>query len=203
MLGETSVEERSHSGQQFTYQDYLGWSEDERWEIVNGKALNMTPAPSVSHQRIVRKINGHFWDNRDKLKNCEFFSAPIDVVFDEYNVVQPDFLVVCSKKQILEKNIQGAPELVIEVISPSSSSYDRREKKALYESFGVNEYIIIYPDLCNIERYVLEKNSYGKPEILNHDDTLSLKTFSLEIKLNEIFDTPVSFKTTKKTPQTK
>ncbi|RME64394.1 MAG: Uma2 family endonuclease, partial [Nitrospirae bacterium] len=119
----------------FSYQDYLTWPEDERWELIDGEAYCMSPAPKVKHQRILNNLAYEF--TRQLKEGCKHFIAPTDVVLDEFNVVQPDLFVVCSKKKITEDNIQGAPDLVVEITSPATELKDRREKKALYERFGV------------------------------------------------------------------
>ncbi len=169
----------------FTYQDYLTWPEDERWELIDGEAYCMSPAPRIKHQRILSKLDYEF--NR-QLTRCQHFIAPTDVVLDEFNVVQPDLFVVCSKKKITEENIQGAPDLVIEITSPNTELKDRREKKALYERFGVKEYIIVFPEREYLERYVLKNKKYGPPEIFNWDETLKLRAFRMEFRLWEVFE---------------
>ena len=85
-------------------------------------------------------------------------------------------------------NIQGAPNLIIEIVSPSTELKDRREKKNLYEKFGVKEYIIVFSEREYLERYVLENGKYGAPEIMNWDEVLKLKAFDIEINLWEIFE---------------
>ncbi len=172
----------------FTYQDYLTWPEDERWELIDGQAYCMSPAPRVKHQRILWRLTECFVNNKDALKGCIPFNAPTDVVFDEFNVVQPDFFVVCSKRKITEDNIQGAPDLVIEITSPNTEIKDRREKKALYERFGVKEYIIVFPEREYLERYVLKNKKYGSPEIYNWNETLKLRTFRIQLRLWEVFE---------------
>ena len=145
--------------QKYTYQDYLDWPNDERWEIIEGVAYNMTPALRVIHQRISRNIEVILVSEiRSKKKECELFDAPTDVVFDQYNVVQPDVFVICDNSKITEDNIQGAPDLIVEVTSPSTRIKDKREKKKLYEKFGVKEYIIVYPEDELVERFFLEKD---------------------------------------------
>jgi len=176
----------------FTYQDYLRWPDDERWELIDGQAYSMSPAPKTRHQRILWRLTEVFVNNKDALKSCIPFYAPTDVVLDEFNVVQPDLFVVCSKKKITEDNIQGAPDLVIEITSPATELKDRREKKALYERFGVKEYIIVFPDREYLERYVLKNKKYGPPEIYNWDETLKLRTFRMELRLYEVFEKELS-----------
>ena len=169
------------------YQDYLKWPDDERWEIIDGKAYDMSPAPKVRYQKIAGKIYRSIADISET-KNCTPFLAPTDVVFDDFNVVQPDIFIVCYKNKITEDNIKGAPNLIIEIASPSTELKDRREKKNLYEKFGVNEYIIVFPEREYLERYTLCNNKYEAPEIFNWDETLKLKAFDIEISLWEIFE---------------
>ena len=172
----------------YTYQDYLNLPDDKRCEIIDGEFYDMTPAPKVKHQRISRKVSEILFANREKLKGCEYFIVPTDVVFDEYNIVQPDIFVVCDNTKITEDNIKGAPDLIIEIVSKSTELKDKREKKNLYEKFKVKEYIIIYPERDYIERFYLEDNSYPAPDIFNWDEKITLKTFDIEINLWEIFE---------------
>ena len=172
----------------YTFKDYLTWPDDEKWEIVGGMAYNMTPAPTVKHQSIVWKICRVIDKNDEKIGDCSAFSAPTDVVLDEYNVVQPDIFVVCDKGKITEENIQGAPDLIIEVVSPGTEVKDRREKKNLYERFGVREYILVFPEREYVERYGLQEGKYHGPEIFNWDETMNLTVFEFELNLWEIFE---------------
>ena len=174
------------SAQLFTYQDYLTWQDDQRWEIIDGVVYAMSPAPKIKHQNIVS--NFHIQLKTNPRNPCYTGIAPTDVVFDEYNVVQPDVFVVCDKKKITEDNIQGAPDLIIEVTSPSTLLKDKREKKNLYERFKVKEYILVYPEGEIVERFYLKDNKYSTPEVFNWDETLHLYTLDIEIKLWEIFE---------------
>ncbi len=176
------------ANKRFNYNDYLKWSDDQRWEIIDGEAYDMSPAPKVKHQKISWNISKKISSQEKKLKECAPFSAPTDVVFDEYNVVQPDIFVVCDKNKITEANIKGAPDLIIEIVSPSTVLKDKREKKTLYEKFGVSEYVLIHPELEYVERFYLENEKYGAADILNWDEVLKLKAFDIEINLWEIFE---------------
>jgi Uma2 family endonuclease len=171
----------------YTFRDYLTWPDSERWEIIDGVAYDMTPAPKVKHQRIVGLLDRKLADRIEE-KGCSLFIAPTDVVLDEYNVVQPDVFIVCDKKKITDDNIQGAPDLIIEVASPGTELKDRREKKNAYENFGVKEYIIIFPEREYVERYCLKEARFGAPEIFNWDEILNLCFFETEINLREIFE---------------
>ncbi|ODS34638.1 MAG: hypothetical protein SCARUB_00218 [Candidatus Scalindua rubra] len=172
----------------YTYNDYIKWSDEERWEIINGVPYNMTPAPSIKHQNAV----GTFYSNlKQKLqgKPCKPFIAPADVILSEFDVVQPDVFVVCDEKKITDSNIQGTPDLIVEVLSPSIALKDKREKKVLYEKYGVMEYIIIDPIEFYIERFVLEEGAYGKPELLGSQDVLTLHCLErVDIPLWEVFE---------------
>lgn len=172
----------------YTFEDYLTWLDDERWELIDGIAYNMTPAPSFKHQRLA----GNFYrilGNKLSGKPCIPGISPIDVVLSEYDVVQPDVLVVCDKRKITEANIQGAPDLIIEVLSPSTAIKDKREKKTLYERCGVREYILIDPTESYVERFALKDGVYGVPEIFGSQEVLSLKSLEgMEIPLWEVFE---------------
>jgi len=171
----------------FCYQDYLHWPDDERWEIIDGIAYNMSPAPVIKHQRIVSKLFRRMVDKIEE-KGCSMFIAPTDVVFDEHNIVQPDVFVVCDRKKITEDNIKGAPDFIIEVISPSTSLKDRREKKNLYKKFGVKEYLIVYPEDELVERFILENDKYGTTDIFNWDETMRMESLGLDVNLWEVFE---------------
>ena len=103
--------------QKWTYAEYLTWDDDQRWEIIEGVAYAMTPAPSFRHQNVALKIVSRM-ERFFSGKNCTPFMAPFDVVIDEMNVVQPDVFVVCDRSKITDANIQGAPDLVIEISPP-------------------------------------------------------------------------------------
>jgi Uma2 family endonuclease len=181
------VEQTIRKDRFYTYEDYLLWVNGERWEIIDGRTYNMTPVPKVKHQRVV----GQFYTNlsaKIKNKGCSIFIAPTDVVFDQYNVVQPDVFIVCDKNKITEKNIQGCPDLIIEVLSPWTELKDRREKKKIYEKFGVKEYIIVHPDQEYVEQFFLEGDKFTISGIFNWDETLNLQSFDARIELSEIFE---------------
>lgn len=172
----------------FTYRDYLTWGDDERWEIIGGEAYNMTPAPTVVHQNMAgvayRQLSTQLAG-----KKCVAFMAPTDVVLSDEDVVQPDVFVICKKTQISETHIEGAPALVIEILSPSTAIKDKREKRTLYEHFGVREYILIDPGENYAERYVLEGGIFRSPEIFSKTETIKLKSLKgTKIGLKEIFE---------------
>jgi Uma2 family endonuclease len=172
----------------FTYAEYCKWDDEQRWELIEGIPYNMTPAPATKHQSILTKLVSRI-DAFLAGKTCKPFIAPTDVVFDDYNVVQPDLLVVCDRSKITDANIKGTPDLVVEILSPSTSRKDRREKKALYERFGVREYLVIDPANETVERLRLVKGKYGNPDVFGWDESMKLVVLpELELNLWEIFE---------------
>jgi len=138
--------------QLYTYQDYLTWDDEERWEIIEGYPYNMTPAPNKKHQQVLRKLIrkiDSLFDNHP----CELIISPFDVVLSEHNVVQPDLVIVCNQSKFKDQNVDGAPDVMIEIISPSSGKKDRNIKRKLYEKFGSKEYVLIDSESCLIECY--------------------------------------------------
>jgi len=172
-----------------TYQDYMKTPDDKRYELINGELIEM-PAPFIIHQRILRKLGfrlDHFINNN---KLGEIFIAPCDVVFDDENVHQPDLLFISKERsQIIdEKNVKGAPDIAIEIVSKSSAYTDFVVKKGLNEKFGVKEYWIVVPEEKTIEIYLLQDNKYNLFKQFNVEETLespSLKGFKLTLK--EVF----------------
>jgi Uma2 family endonuclease len=157
--------------QKYSYADYLTWDEDNRYEIIDGEVFDMT-SPGVLHQRIVTELSrqmANFFDS----KSCEVFVAPLDVLLaknvsrsDEvFTVVQPDIMVVCDPKKIEERGIVGAPDLVVEIISPSTAGKDNIIKPRVYEQAGVKEFWLISP----LER-LIRVNKLGKEGLFGRED---------------------------------
>ena len=136
----------------YTYRDHRQWPDDERWELIGGVAYVMS-GPSSPHQGISMEM-GRQIANHLRGKRCRPFMAPLDVFLppihqmdedDVDTVVQPDLLVVCDSAKIRERGIWGAPDLVVEILSPSTSRKDQNEKYNLYERSGVKEYWVVEP----------------------------------------------------------
>jgi Uma2 family endonuclease len=167
----------------YTYTDYLNWPDDERWELINGAAYAMSPAPKTAHQRISREISKAVFNFLDG-KPCEAFSAPFDVKLDDDTVVQPDLSVICGEDKIDERGCTGAPDLVVEILSDSTAYKDLTEKRFLYQKHGVREYWIINPDLPEIMQFKRIKDKFDKPETFSKDETIEsavLDGFSLTV----------------------
>ncbi len=151
----------------------------------------------IEHQRVTYELGrllGNWINERQKKggpvgPGCEVIPAPVDVVLAEDTVVQPDLIVVCDPDKLTNgKYVDGAPDLVIEVLSPSTALKDRREKRHLYEKSGVKEYLLINPEEHYAEYFRLEGGDYGPSELLGPEDSLSLALFpSLNQTLAEMF----------------
>ncbi|MBT3273749.1 MAG: Uma2 family endonuclease [Spirochaetales bacterium] len=179
----------------YTYADYKTWPEDERWELIDGVAWNMSPAPTRKHQGIITNIIREL-SNYLKDKNCNIYGAPFDVRLPDgfkndaavNTVVQPDITVFCDKKRLDDRGAVGAPDLVVEVLSPSTAAKDLREKFSLYENVGVKEYWIVDPSNETLTVYVLDKNGkYPVGKVYAGEDRVKVNIFEdLEIKMEDI-----------------
>ncbi len=179
----------------YTYAHALAWSEQERWEIIQGVPYAMSPAPTVRHQEVVlalSRIFGNFLQG----KACRVFIAPLDVLLtmgqepDEQiqTVVQPDVFVVCDKSKLDKRRCKGAPDLIIEVLSPATARKDRREKFLLYEKHGVKEYWLVEPDAKMITAFNLKDGQYGRPNIYSDEEEMKTAIFAdLTVNLAEVF----------------
>ncbi|MCP4156821.1 MAG: Uma2 family endonuclease [bacterium] len=177
--------------QRFNYADYLSWPENERWELIDGIPYEMSAAPNRFHQEIsgnlLTAINIFL-----KNKKCKVYAAPFDVRFPEVNqkdadietVLQPDISVICDPSKLDDKGCKGAPDFIIEILSPFSSRVDRMTKFHIYEHFGVKEYWLVSPVDRTVEAFLLGDNGkYGRPEFFTETDNIPcsvLKGLSLD-----------------------
>lgn len=178
----------------YTYADYLLWRIEERLELIKGKVFKMSPAPSRQHQETLRRVNRYF-DNYFLETSCSVFFAPFDVRLPKnskeneqiYTVVQPDLCVVCDADKLDDKGCIGAPDLVVEILSPGNSKKELKTKFSLYEESGVKEYWIIHPEEEVIFIYVLKDGKYQSlPPLV--DDFASSSIFpNLRVHTNDIF----------------
>jgi Uma2 family endonuclease len=180
----------------YTYEDYksLPESMDRRYELLGGE-LYMVPAPTTRHQRISQRIEFLLLMYLRTHDLGEVLDAPVDVVFGqghEREVAQPDIVFVRRERAqiVIETEIDGAPDLVIEILSPGTEVRDRTYKKTLYARYGVHEYWIVDPVANTVEIYVLDARGYGSPRIYTATDELQTSLFpDLQIPLAEIFRT--------------
>ena len=188
-----AIPERSHNGD-YTYKDYAQWPEEERWELIDGIAYAQA-TPTRDHQRISRELLFYltaFFRGQD----CEPFHAPFSVVLPEKNqqrqdartVVEPDLVVICDQSRLHKHGYEGSPELIIEILSPSTSSKDMITKRLLYERHKVKEYWIIDPVHRIVTVYRLEGAKFTTFEHFSHKDTLTTPLFpGLAINLSQVF----------------
>lgn len=179
----------------YSYADYLTWPEDERWEIINGIAY-MQSAPSPVHQEILVGLLAQFHQYLSD-KSCKVYPAPFCVRLvkddeakneDIKKVVEPDITIVCDKSKIDERGCSGTPDLIIEIISPSSIKMDKFIKFNRYEEAGVKEYWIVEPVGKLVSVFVLRDQKYGRPEIYTEDDKIRVSIFSdLSVDLKPVF----------------
>lgn len=173
----------------YTYADYVKISEDKRYELLEGELI-ITPSPTTDHQRISRKLEIKMSVFAEERGLGEVFDAPYDVYLDDQNVLQPDILFVSRDRSniIGEKNIQGALDLVVEILSEASAYRDAVQKKMLYAQFGVKEYRMVAPKEKFIEIYSLKNKEYALMKTCLYDDTLeSLVLPGFRAALKEIF----------------
>lgn len=156
-----------HIQQHFTYGDYRHWPEDERWELIDGEAYACA-APTRKHQAVSGEIFRQI-ANFLQGKSCEVYSAPFDVRLPQQDeaddagdtVIQPDIVVVCDENKLDDKGCRGAPDWIVEVLSPATASRDHVQKKALYERHGVREYWLVHPTDHVLTRYRLENGVFS------------------------------------------
>ncbi len=173
----------------FTYQDYLQLPEDRRYEIVDGD-LYMVPAPIPYHQKVSRNLEFRLHQHVQAHDLGEVFDAPCDVLLSEADVVQPDILYISKGRLsiITETNIQGAPDLVVEILSPVSEKRDRGAKQKLYARAGVTESWIVDPTAKTVEVFTLGETGYKRISLFNHANTLHSPLFpGLSISLSDVF----------------
>ena len=160
--------------------EYLTWPEDDRYELVDGVAYAMAPAPTLAHQRLVGEL---YRQIADALEGgvCEVNLAPFDVRLPETGeadeavttVVQPDIAVVCDPSKLDERGCRGAPDWIVEVLSPASAGHDQIRKLALYERHGVREYWLAHPSDRIVTIYRLDGGTYGRPLVREMQDRLA------------------------------
>lgn len=187
---------------QYTYADYLTWQFSERVELIKGWLYKMTPVPRTRHQRISSEIEFLLMGFiKKKKKQCQVFYAPFDVRLvknkgdDDQGidtVVQPDICIICDGAKLDARGCKGAPDMIIEILSPSTSKKDYNEKYFLYEENEVKEYWIVNPDANSIEVFCLEKGKYQSKGIYSEFDgheEIGVHIFpGLKLSLKEIFE---------------
>ena len=172
-----------------TYKDYCATPDDERYELINGR-LMMVPAPNTKHQKVLGRLYLELARFNEEHQLGEVYVAPYDVFLSDTDVVQPDLLFISRAREhiITEQNVRGAPDLVIEILSPSTAEKDLGEKHELYGRHGVLEYWIVDPVA---ETVAVHRQGDGRLELaetLGRGDTLRTALLEgLELKLDDVF----------------
>ena len=150
------------TARKYTYADYENRDDDERYEIIDGVIYMMSP-PSRAHQKIIGELYGQLWSFL-KGKPCEAFVAPFGVRLNDaagdHTIVEPDILVVCDQSKLDDRGCKGTPDMVIEILSPSTARKDKVLKFNKYLQAGVREYWIVDPDEKALSAHVLENGKY-------------------------------------------
>ena len=181
--------------ERYTFTDCLTWGEDERIEIINGEAFMMAP-PSRAHQKISGEIFRQL-ANYLSGKKCEVYAAPFAVRLFEQDgdspedvdtMVEPDVSVVCDPSKLDDRGCKGAPDLVIEILSPSTRRHDRMTKFTLYQQAGVREYWIVDPTNKDVQSFVLEDGRYSVKGFGTAGDEMRVNVLEdCLIDLSEVF----------------
>ncbi len=182
----------------YTYADYLTWKFSERVELIKGWVYKMSPAPRRIHQKVESNLHieiGSFFKN----SKCDVYESPFDVRLiknkgqsdhEIETVVQPDICVICDLDKLDDKGCVGAPDLIIEILSPSTIKKDYTEKFNLYEENGVKEYWIANPEGRSLQIFYLNNGKYEELETYEEkEDTITSKLFpDLKIKMVDVFE---------------
>ena len=173
----------------FTYQDYINTPDDKRYELIDGELI-LAPAPRRDHQTVEVRLGSrlHLFVDENELGVVYF--APRDVVFSDTNIVQPDLLFISNERMHIdtEAEVWGGPDLVVEILSPSTEARDRTVKRALYARHGVNEYWLVDPDARTIAVFLLGEQGFEPVATYGEGDTLVSPTLpGFSILVDEVF----------------
>ena len=181
-----------------------------RTEMIDGKIVMMSPRPTLNHNTVITNLS-RLIGNYLHGKKCRYFTDGVDVHFDEKNRVVPDSMIVCNPDIMKPNGIYGTPDLMVEVLSPSTARHDRIRKKALYEQHGVKEYLIIDPVAKSIEVYLLKDGKYDLDnvytvipdwdwsEMTEEEKAEAISTFKVSlyddflININEVFENVIAY----------
>ena len=172
------------AGHKYTVAEYMSWNDEGRWELIDGEAFAMAPAPVLGHQSLLNRIFLSLNDflrgaSDEEAERCEIFLAPVDVVLGIDTVVQPDASVVCDAAKLANgRYVDGAPDIVVEILSPSTTLRDRRDKRNLYERCRVPTYLIVDPQGDYAELYELDAAAhYAAAQLFGPDEPISLRAW--------------------------
>ncbi|MDB5120866.1 MAG: hypothetical protein JWN56_2084 [Sphingobacteriales bacterium] len=181
----------------YSYANYLTWLFDERVELIKGQIFKMSPAPSRIHQEVSIQVSGALFTFL-KNKPCKVYTAPFDVRFpkesfadkDIYTVLQPDICVICDQSKLDDRGCIGAPDLVVEILSPDNNKKELLNKYIVYEEFGVKEYWIISPSVKTFLKYTLDDNGKYQPsKLFTLSEIITSSVLpGFELNLDEVFE---------------
>jgi Uma2 family endonuclease len=178
---------------QYTYSDYLKWQFSDRVELIKGFIKKMSPAPNRSHQTVVKNIAVKLSSVLEN-KPCNFYFAPFDVRLPipsaktEHTVVQPDLCIICDESKLDEQGCNGAPDLIVEILSPNNSKHDVDTKFKLYEESGVKEYWMVEPNQKMVLVYTLQNDCYIGLKPFSEDETIVSPFFpDMKIEVATVF----------------
>jgi Uma2 family endonuclease len=174
----------------YTAEDYMLLEEGAPFQLINYDLI-MSPSPTPLHQIISLRLTLLFGNFLEGKSDLGFFAcAPLDIKFDEGNVLQPDIVYISPERasEIVKEIIVGAPDLVIEILSPSTGYYDLSQKKDVYQKHGVKEYIVVDPIVQKVEQYILKNGVYVSHQITQKTDVFkSVLLPGLSFELSKIF----------------
>lgn len=178
----------------YTYADYFKWKFEERVELIKGRIFKMSPAPSRMHQKISSRLHGYLFTFLDG-NSCELYSAPFDVRIprkskadkDIITVLQPDLCVICDLSKLDDRGCLGAPDLVIEILSPSNNKKELKNKYEVYEEAGVKEYWVVYPAEPGIMIHTLIEDKYVASRMLVEGLASSSVLAGFSVDVEELF----------------
>ena len=180
----------------YTYADYLTWQMDEMVELIKGKIFKQAAAPRRIHQEVSLKISTKLYNYLEK-QSCKVYAAPFDVRLpvkskkneDINTVVQPDICVICDPEKLDELGCVGAPDLIVEILSPGNNKKELQNKYEVYEESGVKEYWVIHPNECTLVVYTLNNGKYVSSKLFTHGERVSSQAVAgFVLDLEEVFD---------------
>src|SRR5690606_24862920 len=192
---ENKVEEPFTQYGRYTYAYYLTWELDQMVELIKGKVFRFAAAPRTNHQRVSARILAKLF-NFLQDKPCEVFSAPFDVRLpsrslkneDIDTVVQPDLCVICDPEKLDELGCIGAPDLIVEILSPGNNRKELQNKYEVYEESGVKEYWIIHPEEKTLMILTLDDQGYVPSRLLTIGDVVASRAIpGFTLDLEEVF----------------
>ena len=180
----------------YTYADYFKWKFEERVELIKGRIFKMSPAPNRIHQRLSFEIGNKLYNFLEG-KKCEAYSAPFDVRLprkskedkDIITVLQPDICVICDTSKLDDRGCIGAPDIVVEILSPGNNSKELKNKYEIYEESGVSEYWVVSPQDQTFALYRLEAGTYQSSRLMVAGDIVTSTVLpGFTLNLSELFE---------------